>query len=416
MQHTATQPLQILVAGKLYAPEEIAGPVAVVLEGTKIRAIWRGMDASAARQRLAEQMPGSEVEVSDLGPLSLAPGYIDIHTHGFHGHDVTTGSQQDIEAMARELPSNGVTSFFPTIATLGKAEMAQQVRLGADAADKQEQFSAAEILGLRLEGPFINRTKKGAQYEPGIRPPDPTEMEELATTGRGWIRIVDYAPEEDTDAHFLAMLVKLGILPCIGHTAATYEQTIQAIDGGARHSTHLFNAMPEMGHREPGVPGALLTDSRATVEVIADGIHVHPAMLKLVIEARGTRDVALVTDAVAPAGLPEGDYTFVGRKVTVRAGAVRLDNGALAGSVLTLDHAVRNAVALVGLSWSEAICMATRTPARIAGIATRKGSITPGADADLVTLDEQGFVQSTWTQGLLAYQRVPGNEKKESSL
>ena len=241
-------------------------------------------------------------------------------------------------------------------------------------------------------------------------------MEELATIGRGWIRIVDYAPEEDRDAHFLAMLVKLGILPCIGHTAATYEQTIQAIDEGARHSTHLFNAMPEMGHRAPGVPGALLTDSRATVEVIADGIHVHPAMLKLAIEARGTRDVALVTDAVAPAGLPEGDYTFVGRKVTVREGAVRLDNGALAGSVLTLDHAVRNAVALVGLSWSEAICMATRTPARIAGIATRKGSITPGADADLVALDEQGFVQSTWTQGLLAYRRVPGNEKKESSL
>jgi N-acetylglucosamine-6-phosphate deacetylase len=174
--------------------------------------------------------------------------------------------------------------------------------------------------------------------------------------------------------------------------------------------------MPEMGHREPGVPGALLTDSRATVEVIADGIHVHPAMLKLAIEARGTRDVALITDAVAPAGLPEGDYTFVGRKVTVRDGAVRLDNGALAGSILTLDYAIRNIVALVGLSWSEAICMATRTPARIAGIATRKGSITPGADADLVALDEQGFVQSTWTRGLLAYQSVPGNEKKESAL
>ncbi len=416
MQQTATQPLQILVTGRLYAPEEIAGPVAVVLEGPKIRAIWREMDASAARQRLGEQMPDVTVEVTDLGPLYLAPGYIDLHIHGFHGHDVTTGSQQDMEAMARELPSNGVTSFFPTIATLGRAEMAQQVRLGADAAEKQEQSATAEILGLRLEGPFINRAKKGAQYEPGIRPPDPTEMEEVATIGRGWIRIVDYAPEEDRDAHFLTMLVKLGILPCIGHTAATYEQTIAAIDGGARHSTHLFNAMPEMGHRAPGTPGALLTDSRATVEVIADGIHVHPAMLKLAIEARGARDVALITDAVEPAGLPEGDYTFVGRKVTVRAGAVRLDNGALAGSILTLDQAVRNIVSLVGLSWSEAICMATRTPARIAGIATRKGSITPGADADLVALDDQGFIQSTWARGLLAYRRVPGNEKKESFI
>ena len=323
---------------------------------------------------------------------------------------------EDVESMARELPGNGVTSFFPTIATLGKTEMAQQVRLVADAAEKQEDPSAAEILGLRLEGPFINRTKKGAQYEPGIRPPDPAEMEELATVGRGRIRIVDYAPEEDRDARFLAMLVKLGILPCIGHTAATYEQASRAIDEGARHSTHLFNAMPEMEHRAPGVPGVLLTDSRATVEIIADGIHVHPAMLKLAITARGTRDVALVTDAVAPAGLPEGDYTFVGRKVTVRDGAVRLENGALAGSVLTLDRAVRNMVAFVGLSWSEAICMATRAPARIAGIATRKGSITPGADADLIALDDQGIVQYTWTRGLLAYQRVPNNEKRENSI
>jgi N-acetylglucosamine-6-phosphate deacetylase len=361
-------------------------------------------------------MPGSTVEVTDLGPLCLAPGYIDLHIHGFHGHDVTTGSQKDIESMACELPRNGVTSFFPTIATLGKAEMVQQVQLVTDAAEKQEHPSAAEILGLRLEGPFISRAKKGAQYEPGIRPPDPTEMEELATAGRGWIRSVDYAPEEDRDAHFVAILVKLGILPCIGHTTATYEQTIRAIDEGARHSTHLFNAMPEMGHRAPGAPGALLTDHRATIEVIADGIHVHPAMLKLAIEARGMRDVALVTDAVAPAGLPEGDYDFVGRKVTVRDGAVRMSDGALAGSILTLDRAVRNVVACAGLGWSEAICMATRTPARIAGMATRKGSITPGTDADLVALDNQGFVQYTWTRGLLAYQRVPRNGKREVSI
>ncbi len=412
-QDTAGQSpqVQVLVAGKLYAPEEIAGPVAVLLEGTTIRDIWRGTDVVSARRRLAKQMPHSTVEVTDLGSWCLAPGYIDLHTHGFCGHDVTTGAQEDVEEMARELPQTGVTSFFPTIATLGRPETVQQVRRVVSAAENQVHNSAAEILGLRLEGPFICRAKKGAQNEQGIRSPDPVEMEELAAVGRGRVRIVDYAPEEDEDARFLATLVRLGILACIGHTAATYEQTIRAIDGGVRHSTHLFNAMSALEHRAPGVPGALLTDRRATIEIIPDGIHMHPAVASLVIAARGSRDVALITDAIAAAGLPEGEYDFVGRKVTVRDGAVRLDNGSLAGSILTLDRAVRNIVAFTGIGWSEAICMATHIPARIAGVALRKGRVAPGADADLVALDNQGFVQRTWIRGLLAYRGTPGKDK-----
>jgi N-acetylglucosamine-6-phosphate deacetylase len=284
--------------------------------------------------------------------------------------------------------------------------MLQQVQRVTAAAENQDSASSAEISGLRLEGPFICRAKKGAQYEAGIRPPDSVEMEELAEAGHGQVRIVDFAPEEDKDGTFLATLVRLGILPCIGHTSATYEQTINAIDGGTRHSTHLFNAMAPLEHRAPGAAGALLTDSRATVEIIADGIHLHPAIIKLVIAARSPRDVALITDATAPAGLPEGDYEFVGRKVTVHNGAVRLENGALAGSILTLDFAIRNVHHFAGLSWSEAITMATLTPATIAGLGLRKGRIAPGADADLVALDDSGFVQRTWTRGQLVYTRT----------
>jgi N-acetylglucosamine-6-phosphate deacetylase len=263
---------------------------------------------------------------------------------------------------------------------------------------------------MRLEGPFISRAEKGAQYEPGIRPPDPDEMEELAEAGRGWVRIVDYAPEEDVEARFLATVVRLGILACLGHTAATYEQAMRAIDGGARHATHLFNAMSPLEHRAPGVAGAMLTDRRATIEIIADGIHIHPAIARLVIAARGFRDVALITDAVAPAGLPEGDYEFVGRKITVSCGAVRLASGSLAGSMLTLDGAVRNIVTFSGIGWSEAISMATHVPATIAGVALRKGRIAPGADADLVALDDHGFVQRTWVHGHLVYQGAPGKD------
>lgn len=415
IQGAVAQSLQVLVAGKLFAPEEIAGPVAVVLAGTTIRDVWRGMDVGAIRHRVTELRLDSAVEVVDLGAWSLAPGYIDLHTHGFCGHDVTTGLQEDVEEMACELPSTGVTSFFPTIATLDRLETLRQVQRVASAAENQQHPLAAEILGLRLEGPFINRAKQGAQYEPGIRPPDPAELEELVAAAHGWARIIDYAPEKDKDARFLASVIRLGVLACIGHTAATYEQVIRALDGGVRHSTHLFNAMSPLEHRSPGVPGALLTDSRATIEIIADGIHIHPAITKLVIAARGYRAVALITDAVSPAGLPEGNYEFVGREVIVHDGAVRMNDGSLAGSILTLDRAVRNIVTFTGIGWSEAIAMATQIPARIAGMELRKGSIAPGADADLLALDDRGFVKRTWVRGLLAYQGEP-TETGESVL
>jgi N-acetylglucosamine-6-phosphate deacetylase len=403
IQDAGGKPLQVLVAGKLYAPEEIAGPVAIVLEGAKIRAIWRIESIAQARELCAVELPDAEVEMSDQRNLNAAPGYIDIHTHGFHGHDITTGTQEDIEMMARELPRTGVTSFFPTIATTGRDETAKQIQRAVSAAEAIEDRQAAEILGIRLEGPFISHAKKGAQYEPGIRKPDPVEMRELAAVGRGWVRIIDYAPEEDEKGTFLATVVQLGILPCIGHTAATYDQTIEAIDGGARHSTHLFNAMSRLEHRMPGAAGALLTDTRATVEIIADGIHLHPAILKLVAACRGTRDVALITDAVSAAGLPDGDYEFINRTVRVTGGSVRLPDGTLAGSALTLDRAVRNMVTLAGLGWSDAIRMATLTPAQITGVAHRKGKIAPGMDADLVMLDDSGSVRSTWVRGKAVY-------------
>jgi N-acetylglucosamine-6-phosphate deacetylase len=399
-----TQPLRVLVAEKLYAPEEIAGPVAVVLTGTSIGAVWRVRDSAQAEQLCAAKLPGAAVEIHDLGSWWIAPGYIDIHTHGFHGHDIASGTQEDIALMARELPGTGVTSFFPTIATSGKAETSTQIQRIASIAGCQEHEPVAEILGIRLEGPFISHAKKGAQYEPAIRRPDPLEMRELAAIGRGLVRIVDYAPEEDEENSLLATLVELGILPCIGHTAATYEQVIRAIDGGARHSTHLFNAMSRLDHRQPGTAGALLTDTRATVEVIADGIHLHPAILKLALTARGPRDVALITDAVVAAGLPDGEYEFINRTVRVANGSVRLADGTLAGSALTLDRAIRNMVKLASTSWSVAIRMATLTPATITNMSNRKGKVAPGMDADLVVLDQQGCVQQTWVRGQLVYQ------------
>ncbi len=394
----------VLTAQTIYTPDEIPGPSSIVFDGSRIHAIWRGVDAREARVRAHEAQLDSSAEFIDLGSLRLAPGYIDLHSHGFHGHDITSGSREDVEAMAAALPRTGTTAFLPTIATTGRAETAEQVRLCIAAAEHQPGASA-EILGIRLEGPFISRAKKGAQYEPAIRPPDPDEMRELAAIAAGGIRLVDYAPEEDSGDRLLAALVELGIVPCVGHTNATYEQTIHAIDGGVRHCTHLFNAMPPLEHRAGGAAAALLTDHRSTVEIIADGIHLSPAILQLVIAARGADSVALITDAMSAAGLPEGVYEFLKRKVTVSGGAVRLEDGTIAGSALTMEQAVRNMVMLAGCSWSDAIRMATLTPARIAHVEARKGQLTPGVDADVVAIDSDGAIQRVWARGHVAYVR-----------
>ena len=384
----------ILLAERAFAPEELSGPVAIVVSGGVIDSVWPQADITAVRAHVEAS------QVIDLRPWRVAPGYIDLHTHGFMGHDVTAGSADDIRAMAGALPSSGVTAFLPTVASTGRAETLRQVRSIASAM-RSADARAAEILGVRLEGPFINPRKKGAQHEAAIRAPDRVELEELAASGA--IRIVDFAPEMDPGLQLLAALVRLRIVASIGHTEATYDQAVAALDGGARHCTHLFNAMPPLEHRAPGVAGALLTDQRASVEVIADGVHLHPAALKLVVAARGPDAVALITDAVVAAGMPEGEYTFVGRPVVVANGGVRLPDGTLAGSVLTLDRAVRNMVTLAGVSWSAAIHMATSTPATIAGVADRKGGLRRGADADLVVLDADGTVRQTWRAGALLF-------------
>jgi N-acetylglucosamine-6-phosphate deacetylase len=398
----ATSPVQILVAGALYTPEEMPGPACVVIEGTRIRDIWRATTATEARERLAAAMPGMPADIIDLGDTRLAPGFIDLHTHGFHGHDVNAGSVEDLREMARLLPSGGTTAFYPTIATTSRQHTVACVSSVVEAARSSDR-PMAEIAGIRLEGPFISPVKKGAQYGADIRRPDPAELRALVEAGQGLVRLVDFAPEEDTAGQLLESIAQLGIVACIGHTNATYEQAIRAIDGGARHSTHLFNAMSPLKHHAPGVPGALLTDDRATIELIADGVHLAPALLRLALRARSARDVALVTDAMPAAGLPDGEYDFLHRKVIVRGRAARLADNSLAGSTLTLDLAVRNMVAYTGVDWATAIAMATTTPARIAGIGTRKGQLAPHFDADIVALDAQGRVVRAWTRGMLAY-------------
>jgi N-acetylglucosamine-6-phosphate deacetylase len=387
--------LTCVIAGRVFAPEAIAEPVAVMISDRQIRSIRRLTD-------LADLPDGTDVV--DLRPWSLAPGFVDLHTHGFGGHDVTSGSEADIVEMARGLPSTGVTAFYPTIASTGPLETRRQVARVARAMASLDA-ACSEILGVRLEGPYLSPARLGAQYAPAVRRPDPDELAALADDGP--VRMVDFAPEEDLDGHLLRRMLRLGIVPSIGHTVATYAQAVAAIDAGVRHCAHLFNAMPPLDHRAPGAAGALLSDQRPDIEIIADGIHLHPAMLHLAVTARGPRHVALVTDAMLASGQPDGRYRFLEREVVVAHGAVRLADGALAGSVLTLDAAVRNMTDLAGVALTDAIRMATMTPASIAGVASRKGHLGPGADADFVALDERGTIRQTWIAGQCAFGAEP---------
>jgi N-acetylglucosamine-6-phosphate deacetylase len=377
----------VIIAEALLAPEEVGGPVAVTVRDGRIEGIAHDLALSG--------------DVVDVRPWRLAPGYIDLHTHGFAGSDVTSGTQADLQAMARALLATGVTAFLPTIASTSPAQTQQQVERIA-AAMQAPDPQAAEILGIRLEGPFINPARKGAQDEAAIRPADASELARLAEMGP--VRMMDFAPELDLAQSLLRVMRERGIVACIGHTAASYEQALEAIDAGVRHCTHLFNAMPPLAHRAPGVPGALLADSRATVEIIADGVHVHPAVIRLVVAARGPEAIALITDALSAAGLAEGQHSFAGRTVSLREGVLRLVDGTIAGSVLTMDQAVRNVVNHVGCGWSDGVRMASLTPATIVGVVPHKGRLKPGADADFVALDDAGYVRQTWRAG----QRVFG--------
>jgi N-acetylglucosamine-6-phosphate deacetylase len=389
----------LLLASGLYGPDEALGPVALALRDGRIAARWWEDDRSALMARCQTLWPGEAAQLEDMRPLWLAPGLIDLHIHGAYGYDIAIGDEDDLAALARLLSHTGVTSFLPTIASASPEATAQQVERIVSVT-RRHQSDTARILGIRLEGPWINPGAAGAQDPSAIRPPATNELEWLAALSGGLLRMVDFAPEEDMDGALLAGLVRLGVIPSIGHTAATYEQTLEALVGGVRHCAHLFNAMPPLHHRAPGAAGALLSTERATVEIIADGAHVHPALLQLVVRGCGAERVALVTDALAPVGLQDGEQTFAGRPVTLHNGAIRLPDGTLAGGALSLDAAVRRMVESEAASLPDALRMASATPARILGLRADYGGLDIGMAADVIALGPDGDVQRVWVGGV----------------
>lgn len=342
----------------------------------------------------------------DLRDAWVIPGLIDTHVHGGVGFNFMEAGSKELQAICSFHARHGTTGLLATTgaASDSKTEdaitrLARYIQGGS--------YEGASVLGIHLEGPFLAQARRGAQDPEYIQEPVPAKMERWLTLGDGLIRLVTLAPERPRAMETIRLLTEAGVCTAAGHTDATYEEMAQAALAGLRHTIHTFNGMRGLHHREPGVAGAAMDLDELTAEVVADGYHVHPAVIRLLFRVKGPAGMTLVTDAVDPAGLDDGEYRWQGRTVRVRQGKVELaDGSSLAGSTLTMIGAVRNAMKFCRTDLATAVRMASLEPARLIRLDRRKGSIEPGKDADLVVLDDALEVQATMVGGRFVYQRA----------
>jgi N-acetylglucosamine-6-phosphate deacetylase len=339
----------------------------------------------------------------DLRGLSVVPGFIDIHVHG--GNGVTFGGtdipQKELQAYSEWVVRNGVTGFLCSLAAPDAPSLVYLVEQYVEA--MKLDGTGAKPLGIHLEGPFISKEKKGAFNPDWIRLPDLQEMDAVLKAGQGWIRQITLAPELPQSEAIASRCRQAGVVVSLGHTNCDYETASSALQGNYTHITHTFNAQSGFHHRQPGVFGAILSSEHATAEIVADNVHAHPAAIKILIRCLGTDRVALITDAMAAAGLSDGIYDLVGQKVNVVNGHANLEDGTIAGSTVVLNQCVHNVCELAGVDLVDAVKMASLVPARAMGMAGWLGIIKPGIDANLAVIDDSVNVHMTFVHGKLVY-------------
>ena len=348
--------------------------------------------------------PHGELEEITLEKgAKILPGFIDVHIHGAGGADTMDGTPDAIKTMAVTLPKEGTTSFLATTMTQSEEAIIAALRNAADYIDSAGHEAEAEVLGIHLEGPFINPDKKGAQPEEHIIDPSIEVFEKWQKEAKQHIRLVTVAPEMENGLEFIKHLSKNSVTASIGHTDSTYEDVKAAVEAGATQVTHLFNGMRSMHHREPGTAGAALLFDELKVELISDGIHVRPEMIDLAVRAKGSDGALLITDAMRAKCLKSGRYELGGQPVNVADGKATLDDGTLAGSILKMIDSVKNMLQFTGLSLAEISKLASGNPAKQIGMYDRKGSIAVGKDADLVILSPELDIEWTICRGHVAY-------------
>lgn len=366
---------------------------AVLIDGPQILAVGPADEISR---------PAGADEI-DASGLIVVPGFIDLQINGAFGHDFTA-DPASIWAVAAQLPRYGITSFLPTIVT----SPLETVAAAQETISRGPNYGPAGAipLGVHIEGPFLNPEKKGAHNPAYLRLPDPEVIRQWSSA-RG-VRLVTLAPELPGALDLVAVLVKQDVVVSAGHSTATCREAEAGFDAGIRYGTHLFNAMPPLHHREPGLAGALLTDGRPVSGLITDGIHTHPSMIRLAWRALGSGSITLVTDAMAALGMAPGRHLLGDLEVVVDGQSARLLDGTLAGSITSLDAALRNLIAFTGCSLAQALPAVTTTPAKVLGLGTTLGRIAPRYLANLVLLTPDLQVQATIAKGQIVYEQSPG--------
>ena len=339
-------------------------------------------------------------EVIDGEGLYLSPGFIDVHIHGAGGYDTMDGTYGAINEISKTIVKHGTTSFTPTTMTVAMSDIKKSMEAIKEA--KLKGTDGANVLGAHLEGPFVSGKAIGAQNPNFLAEPTLENFKAMVGDCEDAVVSITIAPELPGAKELAKELSKKGIVCSIGHTKATYKEAMESIKCGFSHATHLFNALSPFTHREPGVVGAIF-DSDITTETISDGIHISYPSLRVAYKQKTTDKVLLVTDAMMACAMPDGMYTLGGQDVVVKEGAARLLNGALAGSVLTLDKAVYNVYKNVGYPLQEAVKMASYNAARHCNVHDRKGLIKEGYDADLLLFDEDINIKRVFVGGKEAY-------------
>lgn len=373
-----------MAASKVLAGAQVVLPTGTLTNGRVI------VDGT----RIAGSTP-ADAEVIDLPPGHwVVPGFVDLHNHGGGGASFTSGTVDDVLKGVRTHRLHGTTTLVASTVTGEMDFLAQRAGMLSELAEQ------GDIAGIHFEGPFISPCRKGAHSEVLLRDPDPAEVRKLIDAARGRAKMLTLATELPGGIDSVRLLAEHGVIAAIGHTDASYEQTVEAIDAGATVATHLYNAMPGLGHREPGPIAALLEDERITVELINDGTHLHPAAFELAFHHAGAARTALITDAMDAAGFGDGRYMLGPLEVEVQDSVARLvEGGSIAGSTLTLDRAFKRSVTVDGLPVEDVVRAISANPARLLGMYDEIGSLEPGKDADLVVLDAEFDLKGVMRKG-----------------
>ncbi len=379
-----------VTATRLYSPDEVIERPLVLIQDGRILEVT---------SRASKELP-EETRLVDFGDAILVPGFLDIHIHGGAGHDVMANDSNGLLAFETLITKHGIAGYLPTTVTAPLDQTLAALDRLADSIENRDKEGAtgrARPLGIHLEGPFISHVKRGVHPSEDLLPPSLATFERFWQAARGQIKVMTIAPELEGALEVIAEASRRGVCVSIGHSNADIKSALAGVAAGARHATHTFNAMRPLDHREPGIIGEVLVDARLSADIIADGVHVDPVVVRLFLNSKGSDGAVLITDATAATGMPEGRYQLGSLDVEVKDGKCTAD-GKLAGSVLTMDRAVRNVVKFADWKLQKAIRLATHNPARVLGLAQR-GKLEAGCDADLVVLNANGEVKHTIIAG-----------------